>query len=135
MNLYQQAAPFLFYGSLASGIAWMVVYILPGWLSKLFSTRPMTGIPELEHCQQALIEYSGVPAERVISAAEIAASHAALVPLYAACKVLDGQQIPHPEVDKGIVLLGSAEWIDFLARVLAVRHDLEDARRVYRSMT
>ena len=59
MDLYQQTAPFLFYGSIASGIAWMAVYILPDWLSKLFSTRPMTGIPELKRCHQVLVKYMG----------------------------------------------------------------------------
>ena len=122
------------------GFSWCISRSIPypimaAWSRIRYGTAPIAKVPELEHCLDALIEYSGIPAERVISAAEIAASNAALAPLYAVCKILDDQQIPHPKVDNGIVLLGSAEWIDFLARVLAVRHDLEQARRVYRSMT
>ena len=120
---------------ISTGYASMRAGRMATWSRIRYGTVPIAKVPELEHCWDALIEYSAIPAEKVISAAEIAASNAALAPLYAACKVLDDQQIPRPEVDKGIVLSGSAEWIEFLARVLAVQHDLEDARRIYQHMT
>ena len=55
--------------------------IIAAWSRISYGTAPIAKVPELEHCLEALIKYSGIPAERVISAAEIAASNAALTPL------------------------------------------------------
>ena len=106
MNLYQQAAPFLFYGSIASGIAWMAVYILPDWRSKLFSTRPMTGIPALKRCHQILVKYMAIPPTNPISSEEIAGSAELYPHMEALCYVLDEQNVPHPGIDHdGLIIV------------------------------
>ena len=53
----------------------------------------------------------------------------------ALCCVLDEQNIPHPDIDyDGLIIVDCAKWSVFLGKLWAVRHDLEQARRVYRSM-
>ena len=133
MNLYQQTAPFLFYGSIASGIAWRAVYILPDWLSKLFSTRPMAGIPELKRCHQVLVKYMAIPPTSPISSEEIAGSAELYPHMEALCCVLDEQNIPHPDIDHdGLIIVDYGKWSVCLGKLWAVRHDVEQARKVYR---
>ena len=106
MNLYQQAAPCRFYGSIASGIAWRAVYILPDWLSKLFSTRPMTGIPELKRGHQVRVKDMARPPTSPISSEEIAGSAELYPHMEALCRVLDEQNIPPPDIDHdGLIIV------------------------------
>ena len=39
---------------------------------------------------------------------------------------------PHPEIPKGLIFDNTGVWDDFLASLLAVQHDVEQARLVYR---
>lgn len=90
---------------------------------------PMQGIPELERCHQALVKYMAIPAQRPISNDEIAGC----AELYPAelCRILDEQDIPHPEIDYGITIVDTGVWARFLGDLRAVRHDIDQARRVH----
>lgn len=94
---------------------------------------PIASIPELERCHQALVKYMAIPAQRPIGKDEIAGS-AELYPYMAElCRILDEQRIPHPEIDYHLTIVDTGPWAKFLGDLWAVRHDIEQARRVYQA--
>ena len=51
----------------------------------------------------------------------------------ALCRVLDEQNIPHPDIDHdGLIIIDYGKWSVCLGKLWAVRHDVEQARKVYR---
>ena len=107
---------------------------LPSDISKTASeTTLIRGIPELERCQQALVKYSAIPSERMVGSAHIAGSTELYPYMTDLCRVLDEQEIPHPEIDyDGLTIVDTGKWSRFLGELWAVRHDIERARRVYK---
>ncbi len=94
---------------------------------------PMASNPELERCHQALVEDMAIPAQRPIGEDEIAGS-AELYPYMAElCRILDEPCIPHPEIDYHLTIVDTGPWAKFLGDLWAVRHDIEQARRVYQA--
>ena len=95
-------------------------------------TNPIQGFPELEACRAALTGYMALPATRMVGSAHIVGS-AKLYPYLAdLCRILDEQEIPHPEIDYHLTIVDTGKWARFLGDLWAARHDLERARRVYR---
>ena len=95
-------------------------------------TNPMTGIPELERCREELAEYIiAATKQRMVDGEHMAASIRFLPHLLELCEILDSQEIPHPKVKLGLVVLNGGEWGRYFANLWAVRHDIERARRVY----
>ena len=138
MILYETLGPISVLIPLTVTIAGWLSFYPPRWFrgvsERLFRPTSMKGLPELERCQQALVRYMGSPVGRPINEADIAATQELRPYVYALCEVLDAQEIPHPEVDAAIVFSGTAEWGEFLARLWAVRHDIDKARLVYQIM-
>lgn len=89
------------------------------------------GIVEIERCHQELVRYIESQPPDPISFEHVALSHEFLPHIERACQILDEQEIPHPEVNSGVVFDGTGKWGKFLARVLAVKHDVNKARLVY----
>ena len=85
---------------------------------------------ELKRCHAAFLEYMKVPASSPISNEEIAATQAFLPHVHELCRLLDKQGIPHPVIPDGLVFDHTGKWGDFMARLLAVRGDLDEARKV-----
>ena len=117
-------------------LAWWFYYYPPRFLRHLvLGVRPMRGIPELELCQQELVKYLNVPYKHPIGNREIAATQEFLPHLKALCHILDEQDIPHPPLPdpKELTFTGTGKWGDFFSSLLAVRHDLEKARKVWQA--
>ena len=95
------------------------------------TTTPMAGIPELKHCQQALVKYMAIPSQPTLGSAHIAGSAELYPYMTDLCRVLDEQEIPHPEIDYYLEIVGTGIWSKFLGALWAVRHDIEQAKRVY----
>ena len=96
------------------------------------ATTPMCGSPELERCHQEFVTYVGTPFGCPIGHREIAATQAFLPHVKRLGQILDEQGIPHPPIStKGLTFDGTGEWGDFLASLMAIQHDVEQARRVY----
>ena len=89
---------------------------LKRWITR---RKRLEGVPDLQRCLDELIKYSGYPVSKKVSAHEIALSQALLVHLERACVVLDKQNIPHPEIDRGPITTNHTEWIAFLSKLLA----------------
>ena len=94
-------------------------------------TNPMRGIEELERCQQALVKYMAIPAQRMAGSAHNAGSAELYPYMVELCRILDDQGIPHPEIDYHLEIVDTGVWSRFLGDLWAVRHDIERARRVY----
>ena len=84
----------------------------------------------LERCHAAFLEYMKVPASSPISNEEIAATQAFLPHVHELCRLLDKQGIPHPDIPDGLIFDDTGKWGDFMARLLAVRGDIDEARTV-----
>ena len=99
-------------------------------------TIPVRGITEIERCQQELVKYiRSQPPDPIGAGHEHVALWEEFKPhIVAACHILDEQAIPRPEIRESVVFEGTAEWGTFLARLLAVRNDVEKARLVHDSM-
>ena len=105
---------------------------LAGRLEIGSGNQPISGIPELERCREELAEYiRAATKNRMVDGEHMAASFRFLPHLLNLCEILDTQEIPHPKVELGIVVLNGDEWDRYLAKLWAVRHDIERARRVY----
>ena len=90
---------------------------------------------DLERCHEAFVKYIREPYEYPIGQQEIAATQAFLPHIVRLCHVLDEHNISHPPLDAGdLTFTGTGEWGDFMARLMAVRGDLEEARKVYPKM-
>ena len=100
------------------------------------STRPtlVRGIAEIERCHQELVKYICSQQPDQIGFEDNALWVAFQPHIETVCRILDEQEIPHPEIDTDIILVGTREWGTFLAKVLAVKHDVEKARLVYGEM-
>ena len=62
----------------------------------------------------------------------LVAKQALLPHLHALCHELDETNIPHPPIKDSLFLLeNQKEWGDFIARLWAVRRDIDKARKVY----
>ena len=97
------------------------------------ATTPMRGIPEMERCREELAEYIiAATKQRMVDGEHMAASIRFLPHLLELCEILDSQNIPHPKVKLGLVVLNGGEWGRYFANLWAVRHDIERARRVYK---
>ena len=94
---------------------------------------PIARVAELERCHQALVKYMAIPARRPIGEDEIAGSAELYPHLAELCRILDEQDIPHPEIDYGLTIVDTGPWAKFLGDLWAVRHDIEQARRVYQA--
>lgn len=95
------------------------------------TTTPIQGIPELERCREALIEYMAIN-EKVIGSATVAGATKLYPYLADLCRILDEQEIPHPTLHyRGPAMLHTGIWSRFLGDLWAARHDIEKARRVY----
>ena len=123
-------------------LAWWFYYYPPRFLSYLRrwwqyliqGVQPMSGIPELERCNQEFVKYVGTPYNYPIGQKEIAATQAFLPHLKTLCHILDEQDISHPPLPnpRELTFTGTGKWGDFLSSLWAVRHDLEKARKVFR---
>ena len=90
---------------------------------------PMEGQTELERCREALVKYMAIPWQRMVGSAQIAGSAELYPHTVDLCRVLDEQDIAHPEIDyRGLTILGAGEWARLLGDLWAVRHDVEAAR-------
>ena len=114
------------------GTLWWFYRYSPRWFRLFHGNQPMSGILELEKCQQELVEYLRVPSESPIGPSQIAATQAFRRHVKQLCQILDEQSIPHPPIPEGLIFDGWKVWGDFLSNLMAVRHDIEKARRVYR---
>ena len=98
---------------------------------KLPSTA-IAGIPELERCHAAFVEYIASCSDHYpIGQQDLAATQKFLPHLHDLCRVLNEQGIACPAIRRGITFTGTGEWGEFLAKLWAARHDIEQARRVY----
>ena len=97
-------------------------------------TAPVHGIAEIETCHQELVKYIRSQPPDPITFEHNALSHELLPHLEQVQQLLDEQDIPHPDIDMHIVFEGTGEWGTFLARLLAVKDDVEKARLVYGQM-
>ena len=94
-------------------------------------TPAMRGIPELERCREALVEYMAID-EQVIGSATVAGTAKLYPYLTDLCRILDEQEIPHPEIEYTVLeIRNTGIWSRFLGDLWAERHDIERARRVY----
>ena len=90
---------------------------------------------DLDRCHKKLVKYSREPYEYPVGHQEIAATQAFLPHIVRLCHVLDEHDISHPPLDTSdLTFTGTIEWGDFMARLMAVRGDLEEARKVYPKM-
>ncbi len=90
---------------------------------------------DLNRCHQELVKYIREPYDYPIGQQEVAATHAFLPHIVRLCHVLDEHDISHPPLDtSGLTFTGTGKWGDFMARLMAVRGDLEEARKVYPKM-
>ena len=97
-------------------------------------TVPVRDIAEIERCQQELVKYIRSQPPDPITFEHNALSLELLPHVERACQILDEQDIPYPGIDMGIVFESTGKWGTFLARLLAVKHDVEKARLVYGQM-
>ena len=97
-------------------------------------TVPVRGIAEIEQCHQELVKYIRSQLPDPIEFEHVALWKEFQPHIETVCHILDEQKIPHPEIDAGIILVGTGEWGTFLARLLAVKGDVEKARLVYGQM-
>ena len=88
----------------------------------------------LERCHAAFLEYMKVPASRPISNEEIVATQAFLPHVHKLCRLLDEQGIPHLDIPDGLIFDNTGKWGVFMARLLAVRGDRDEARKVLAEM-
>ena len=142
ISVYQQVAPFLFFGALGYGL-----FLLSKWLWRLIKGRmasvgftkvtavPVEGIEDIERFQAELVKYLAAMPRGPLGTQDIALAQALLPFAEKARRVLDEQGIPHPQIDVGVMFEGPLNWGKFLARVLAVGDDVEKARKVYLQMT
>ena len=92
----------------------------------------MSGQVELERCHAEFVKYiRNCSGEYPIGQQDIAATQAFLPHVVKLCRILDEQDIPHPPIPQGVTFTGTGEWGRFLANLMAVQHDIEQARRVY----
>ena len=95
------------------------------------ATTPMAGIAELDLCQKALVKYMAIPSQSIGESAQIAGSAELYPHMATLCGILDEQGIPHPEIDYYLTIGDTGPWAKFLGDLWAVRHDIEQAQRVY----
>ena len=140
MILYQWLAPLGTVSGIAAIAAWFLYYHPPQLIKHWFlksrhraASSEWSGIDDLRKCQRALVEYQSVPAQRIDSAAEIAASAKLRPHLKRALRVLDQQDISYPDFDtNAMVINDTLKWSNFLSTLLACCDDLEGAREAAR---
>ena len=100
------------------------------------STRPIpvSGIAEIERCHQELVNYIRSQPPDPINFKHVALTQEFLPHIERARQILDEQNIAHPDIDADLVFNGMSEWGAFLARLLAVKHNVQKARLVYGQM-
>ena len=109
-------------------------WLLQSGIARGYGNQPISGISELERCREELVEYiRAATKNRMVDGEHIAASAKFLPHLLELCEILDAQEIPHPEVELGLVVLNGGEWGRFIAKLWAMRHDIVLARQVYQS--
>ena len=128
--------------AVAVTVWWWFHWYPPRWFRRLReaqrlaatapTTTPIEGIPELERCHAALVEYIASCTDKYpIGQQDIAASQKFLPHVVRLYRLLDEQNISHPPIRRGVTFTGTGELGRFLAELMAVQHDIKQARRVY----
>ena len=95
------------------------------------SKTPMYGIAEIERCHAELVKHIDSQPPDPISFKHVALSHALLPHIETVHRILDKQRIPHPDIELNLIFEGVQEWGMFLARLMAAKDDVEEARLIY----
>ena len=97
-------------------------------------STPIRGVAEIERCHRELVKYIRSQPPDPINFEHVALTQEFLPHIERACQILDEQNIPHPGIDADLVFDGMGEWGKFLARLLAVKHDVNKARLLHGEM-
>ena len=97
---------------------------------KRLRATPVRGIAEIERCHTELVKYIRSQPPDPIGFEHVALWGEFQPHIVNVCRILDEQKIPYPEIDPGIIFVGTGKWRTFLARLLAVKDDVGKARLV-----
>ena len=102
---------------------------------KRLRATPVRGIAEIERCHKELVKYIGSQPPGPIGFEHVALSHALLPHIETVRRTFDAQDIPCPAINMGLTFDNPAEWAEFLAKLLAAKDDVKDARLIYGKMS